>query len=150
VPAGALIAARLLPHVAQTTAVWSTWWGGVIGPGSGRLANRIGNGNALLAGAALLALSLLLLLVPSVSAVVIALLGICCGFFAVHAAAVGALNRRLERGQGRANALYVLSYYLGAGFDVSWSSWVYQHLGWDALVAIAVLLTAIPALAGWL
>lgn len=136
---------------AQTTAVYLVYLVGVVvGPASGRFSNRFGNGNTLLFGALLLAASLLLLLVPAVSAVVIALLGVCCGFFAVHAAAVGALNRRLEHGQGRANALYVLFYYLGAGFGVSWSSWVYQHLGWAAMIAGALMLTAIPGAVGWL
>ena len=40
------------------------------------------------------------------------------GFFTVHAAAVGALNRKLTVGQGRDNALYVLGYYVGAWFGM--------------------------------
>ena len=57
------------------------------------------------------------------------LIGICTGFFAVHSAAVGSLNRRLSSGQGRANALYVLFYYLG---------------GWQALIYFCASFLLIP------
>ncbi len=84
-----------------------------MGPTAGRAGNRFGSGNTLLGGVAVLGVSLTLILLPSITAVVIALLGICAGFFTIHAAAVGSLNRKLSSGQGRANALYVLFYYMG-------------------------------------
>ncbi|MEX2482073.1 MAG: MFS transporter [Gammaproteobacteria bacterium] len=132
-----------------STLVYLVYLVGVyIGPASGRLSNRIGNGNTLIAGALLLAASLAVLLVPSVVAVVLALIGVCAGFFAVHAAAVGALNRKLAAGQGRANALYVLFYYAGAGCGVSWSAWVYQQAGWNTVIGVAMMIAALPLLAG--
>ena len=133
----------------DTTLIYLVYIVGVfMGPASGRLSNRLGNGNMLMLGALMLASALALLLLPSVIAVVIALLGICAGFFGVHAAAVGALNRKLEFGQGRGNALYVLFYYLGAWFGVTWSAWVYQHLGWSVLVYVAMSLTLVPFAVG--
>ena len=133
----------------QTTAVYLVYLAGVfMAPASGRLSNRLGNGNTLILGALFLAGALCLLLVPSLIATLLALLGICAGFFTVHAAAVGALNRKLTGGQGRANALYILAYYLGAWFGVSWSAWVYQRFGWSELVVIAILLTSIPLVVG--
>ncbi len=120
----------------------------VMGPGAGRIANRYGTGRTLMGGATVLAAALLLLMVPSVLAVVAALVLVCGGFFTVHAAAVGALNRRLEHGQGRANALYVLGYYLGAWFGITWAAWVYQHYGWTAVMGCALLLVAVPFTAG--
>ena len=133
----------------ESSLVYLTYICGVaIGPAAGRLSNRVGNGNAMMIGSGLLAGSLLLLLIPTVGAVVLALVGVCCGFFAVHAAAVGALNRKLESSHGRANALYVLSYYLGATIGVSWSSWVYQYYGWELLIAVACAILIVPFLVG--
>jgi len=78
-----------------------------MGPTAGRTSNRFGSGNTLLGGTAVLGVSLMLILLPSITVVVLALLGICAGLFTIHATAVGTLNRKLSSGQGRANALYV-------------------------------------------
>ena len=129
--------------------IFFTYLSGIIvGPYTGRLSNRIGHGNAMLLGAALLGGSLLLLLAPGIGFITLALLGICCGFFALHAATVGALNSRLRDGHGRANALYVLSYYLGATIGVSWSAWVYQQFGWNKLVYVTLCIVLIPLIVG--
>jgi YNFM family putative membrane transporter len=120
----------------------------VMGPGAGRIANRHGTGRTLMGGALVMASALLLLMVPSVLAVGVALVLVCGGFFTVHAAAVGALNRKLTAGQGRANALYVLCYYIGAWFGITWAAWVYQHAGWNAVMGCAMLLVAVPFTAG--
>lgn len=133
----------------QTSLVYLVYLVGIVmGPGAGRIANRYGTGRTLMGGATVLASALLLLVVPSVTAVVLALVLVCGGFFTVHAAAVGALNRKLSAGQGRANALYVLGYYLGAWFGITWAAWVYQHAGWNAVMACAVVLVAVPFTAG--
>ena len=73
---------------------------------------------------------------------------VCGGFFTVHATAVGALNRKLTHGQGRANAIYVFGYYLGAWFGITWATWVYQHGGWQAVIGCCRLLVAVPFTAG--
>ncbi len=122
----------------------------VMAPNAGRIANRYGTGRTLVGGALVLAAALLLLMLPSLSAVVLALLLVCGGFFTVHAAAVGALNRKLKAGQGRANALYVLGYYVGAWFGITWAAWVYQHAGWNAVMGCALALVAVPFTAGLL
>ncbi len=110
--------------------------GVVIAPLSGRVSNRFGNGATLAAGAVLLAASLALTLVPFYTAVVLGLSGACLGFFSVHAAAVGALNRRLDRGRGRANALYVLGYYLGGTAGITLCGQAYQAWGWGGVCAL--------------
>ena len=133
----------------QTSLVYLVYLVGIVmGPGAGRIANRYGTGRTLMGGSAVLASALLLLLVPSVTAVVVALVLVCGGFFTVHAAAVGALNRKLIAGQGRANAIYVLGYYIGAWFGITWAAWVYQHRGWHAVMGCAVLLVGVPFTAG--
>jgi len=119
-----------------------------MGPTAGKISNRFGSGNTLIAGSVLLGLSLILILLPSVPAVVTALLGICAGFFTVHAAAVGSLNRKLTSGQGRANALYVLFYYMGGWFGITGAGFAYKHGGWSLVVYICLFLLLIPLSAG--
>ncbi|MCW8902871.1 MFS transporter, partial [Sedimenticola sp.] len=98
-----------------------------MGPLSGRISNRIGSGNTLIGGTLLLGSSVALTLLPSIVAIILGLLGLCAGFFAVHAAAVGSLNRRLTGGQGRANALYVLFYYVGGWIGITGSGFAYTQ-----------------------
>jgi YNFM family putative membrane transporter len=119
-----------------------------MGPTAGNISNRIGSGNTLLGGSAFLGISLALILLPSISAVVLGLLGICAGFFTVHAAAVGSLNRRLSSGQGRANALYVLFYYLGGWLGITCTGLAFKQGGWNAVVYICAFLLLIPLGAG--
>jgi YNFM family putative membrane transporter len=80
--------------------------------------------------------------------IIIGLLGICAGFFSIHASAVGALNRKLTSGQGRANALYVLFYYMGGWFGITLSGFVYKHGGWNAMVCACAFLLIIPVITG--
>ncbi len=115
-----------------------------MGPAAGKMSNRFGSGNTLLFGSAVLAVALWLLIVPSVMAVIVGLMAICAGFFSIHAAAVGALNRRLSSGQGQANALYVMLYYLGGWLGITGTGMVYKLGGWNAFIYISLMLLVIP------
>lgn len=119
-----------------------------MGPVAGRISNRFGNGHTLVAGALVLAASLALLLCHTITMIVIGLIGVCGGFFGVHASAVGALNRKLSSGQGRANALYVLFYYVGGWVGITASGWAYQFGGWRAVVMVGWCLLIIPISTG--
>ncbi|MCW8889892.1 MAG: MFS transporter [Sedimenticola sp.] len=119
-----------------------------MGPLSGRISNRIGSGYTLIGGTLLLGLSIALTLLPSIIAIILGLLGLCAGFFALHAAAVGSLNRRLTGGQGRANALYVLFYYVGGWIGITVSGYAYTQWGWQGVILICLLLLLLPFMAG--
>ena len=97
---------------------------------------------------AVLGLSLAVLMLPAPAAVVAGLLGIRAGFFAVHAAAVGALRRRLSCGHGRANALYVLFYYLGGWSGITLSSFAHRPCGWNTVIVLCLAILLIPLAAG--
>ncbi len=118
--------------------------GAVMGPLSGRLANRFGAGRTMALGAVVLGVSLAGLLVPSLPVVVLALLGSCAGFFTTHAAAAGALNSRLTASRGRGNALYVLFYYMGGAVGITASGYAWRHGGWPAVLTLNGLVLAIP------
>jgi len=121
----------------------------VVGPLAGRLSNRIGNGWSMITGAACFAAALAATLVPSKLVIVAALLGICLGFFTIHAAAAGALNRRLSSGQGKANSLYVLFYYLGGAAGISLNGQAYLRWGWPGVVGVGLVTLLLPAGIGW-
>jgi MFS transporter, YNFM family, putative membrane transport protein len=134
----------------MTTSLYVVYVVGIfMGPISGRLCNRIGCGDTLIGGAVLLGISLALVMRPSVLAVVAGLTGVCAGFFTIHAAAVGCLNRRLFSGHGRANALYVLFYYLGGWLGITGTGFAFKHGGWNAVIYICSFLLLIPLAAGF-
>ena len=119
-----------------------------MGPVAGKLSNRLGGGTTLLSGAIILGSSLMLMLLPSFIAVVAGLLGICAGYFTIHAAAVGSLNRKLAADQGRANALYVLFYYLGGWAGITCSGLAFKQGGWHTVIYFLAFLLLIPLGAG--
>lgn len=133
----------------MTTLVYLVYVVGIfIGPIAGRISNRFGSGNTLLAGTGVLGGALVLILLPSIIAVILGLLGTCAGFFTIHSAAVGSLNSKLSSGQGRANSLYVLFYYIGGWLGITGSGLAYKQGGWSALIYISMLLLIIPLSAG--
>jgi len=133
----------------KTTLLYLVYIVGIfIGPISGRVSNRFGSGQTLLVGSVVLGGALVLILLPFTPAIILGLLGLCAGFFAIHAAAVGSLNRKLLSGQGRANALYVLFYYLGGWLGITGSGFAYKQGGWNVLVTVLLLLLIIPLSVG--
>ena len=129
----------------MTTLLYVVYVVGILmGPISGKISNRFGSGTTLLGGTVFLGASLALILLPSIPAVVLGLLGICTGFFTIHAAAVGSLNRRLISDQGQANALYVQFYYLGGWLGITCTGFAFKQGGWNAVIYICASLLLIP------
>ena len=120
----------------------------IVGPLSGKLSNKIGNGATMMLGAAVLALSLAATHIASLWAVVAGLCGVCLGFFAIHSAAAGSLNQKLKSSRGRANSLYVLFYYLGGSIGITISGYAYQAFGWPGVTGISMVLLAVILIAG--
>ena len=119
-----------------------------IGPIAGAISNRIGNGATMALGSILFASALAATLIQSILAIMLSLIGVCAGFFAIHASAAGSLNRRLVSSRGRANSLYVLFYYLGGFLGITVSGYVYLFAGWSGVVVLGTLLLFIPFIAG--
>ncbi|WP_306591393.1 MFS transporter [Geothrix sp. 21YS21S-4] len=119
-----------------------------MGPLAGRLSNRIGNGTAMVAGAVVFGGGLAVTLIPAGWAMALALGLVCAGFFTIHASAAGALNRKLSAGRGRANACYVLFYYLGGAAGITLSGHAYHRAGWHGVVALAAMVLLVPLSTG--
>jgi YNFM family putative membrane transporter len=127
------------------TSLYLTYIIGIfIGPIAGKISNRFGSAAALIGGGAVLFFSLGLIMLPSIMAVIGGLIFLCAGYFSIHAAAVGALNRKLSVGQGRANALYVLFYYVGGWIGITLSGVLYSKKGWSAVVCFCAIILLIP------
>jgi len=118
------------------------------GPFSGTLTRRVGTGFTLIAGCALFGFSIALTLVPFLPVIAASLAGICGGFFAMHAAAVGSLNGRLTGSRGRANSIYVLLYYLGGAAGISAGGAAYARWGWHGTAAVGGLALLVPLSVG--
>jgi YNFM family putative membrane transporter len=131
------------------TMMYLAYIGGIIvGPLAGNLSNRIGNGTAMMLGTALFWLFLATTLVGSLAVIAASLAGICVSFFAIHAAAIGSLNRKLTSGQGRANSLYVLFYYLGGATGITLSGSAYVRFGWYGVAAVGFAVLGVPFFVG--
>ena len=87
-------------------------------------------------GSLLLAAAVGATLIPSLTAIAASLVLMCAGFFSIHAAAIGLLNQRLTSSRGRANSLYVLSYYLGGAAGITVYGYAYTGYGWNGAVAL--------------
>lgn len=119
-----------------------------MGPLAGRLANRMGGGATMALGAMILALSIAVTLICSLPVIALGLAGICAGFFAIHAAAVGLLNSRLTAARGRANSLYVLFYYLGGAAGITLSGYAYSRGGWSGVAILVGGVLLLPLVIG--
>src|SRR5205085_10383329 len=110
--------------------------GMVAGPLAGKLSNRLGSGPTMSLGAAVLALAITCTLIPSLGVIAASLPAVCGGFFVMHAAALGTLNRRLTSSRGRADSLYVLSYCLGCASGSSAAGYADTHARWGRCVPL--------------
>lgn len=119
-----------------------------LGPIAGKMSNRFGGGNALIAGSVILGISQATLLIPSSIAIIVGLLGVCAGFFTIHAVAVGLLNRKLSSGHGKANSMYVLFYYTGGWVGITGAGFAYQHAEWNGVVFFVMCFLIIPFTTG--
>jgi MFS transporter, YNFM family, putative membrane transport protein len=120
----------------------------VMGPVSGRLSNRMGSGVTIVIGSLLLAAAVGATLIPSLAAIAASLVLMCASFFSVHAAAIGLLNRRLTSSRGRANSLYVLSYYIGGAAGITACGYAYDSYGWNGTVGLGTAVLLIPLAIG--
>lgn len=119
-----------------------------LGPLAGKLSARFGGGIMLISSSILLGLSMILLLMPSITAVIIGLLGVCAGFFSMHTVAVVLLNRKLTCSHGKANALYVLFYYTGGWLGITGAGFAYESANWKGVIYFLLSFLIIPLSVG--
>ncbi len=120
-----------------------------VSPLAGGLADRVGPLPVLSAGVALAALGVGLTLGDHAVAVVIGIVALTAGFFAVHAVASSWVGRLGGAHKGHATSLYLLAYYLGSSVLGSWGGRWWERAGWPGVVGLALLALAGVAACAW-
>ena len=121
----------------------------VTSPVAGGLADRHGPLPVLLGGVAITALGVLLTWWPQAWAVVLGIVGLTVGFFAMHAVASGWVGRLAGAHKGHATSLYLLAYYLGSSVLGSWGGRFWEHAGWTGVCGFSLVALAGVAGCGW-
>jgi len=120
----------------------------VVGPLAGYSTVRYGSRRTLSTGIIILFISIWVLKGQEMFHIIIGLSGICFGFFMIHTTATARLNRKIERGLGQANSLYMIFYYLGAFCGSIWAILVFELTSWNTVMHISLGLTLVLFVAG--
>lgn len=112
-------------------------------------ARRHGERLVIAAGFAIASVGALGTQLPSVTGVVLALVVLCVGMFAVQSTAPAYVNRNAEGAKGAASALYVSFYYVGATLGAFLPGHAYQRWGWSGVVATCLGSFGVGLAADW-
>lgn len=108
---------------------------------AGRLADRFGRAQTLLAAEVVSASGLLLTLPNNLPVLLVGVLLFTAGFFAAHAIASGWVGLLAREHRAEASSLYLFAYYVGSSVLGAASGLAYAAGGWNASVAyVGVLL----------
>ena len=114
---------------------------------AGRLVPRFGARQTLQGGIGLMLAGVVLCAGPWLAAVVAGLALFTVGFFAAHAVASGQVGGSAKSAKAQASALYLCAYYLGSSVIGYLAGYVWEGLGWQALlVALGLVFMAAGAL----
>jgi len=134
----------VLPDITVTAVFVVYLVGSFTATRSGRLVARAGRGRVVAGAIAAQTLGAVVTLPQWLPTIVVGLVIVTAGFFALHAVAAGWVAE-LGRGSAVPSALYTIGYYLGAGV-LGWAlGLVYDVDGWAALVAALVALGILSA-----
>lgn len=116
-------------------------FGMVASPVAGGLADRLGRGPVLIAGALLMAAGVVLTLFEPLAVIVTGIVLLTAGFFVAHSVASGWVGRLAQQSKGHASSLYLWGYYMGSSVLGAGAGWFWSRWGWTGVgsVALAVL-----------
>jgi YNFM family putative membrane transporter len=120
-------------------------FGMVASPVAGGLADRLGRGPVLIAGALMMAAGVLCTMLPRLTSIVIGIVLMTAGFFVAHSVASGWVGRLASQSKGHASSLYLWAYYmgssvLGAGAGWFWGRWAWLGVGCISLTVLALMI----------
>src|SRR5262245_35800280 len=113
---------------------------------AGQAVRRFGTRPTLWASLALAAVGLLLLLLPSLSAVLLGMVLVAAGTFFAQATATSFVGRAATGDRGSASGIYLACYFAGGLVGTAILGQVFDRLGWPACVAGIGLSLAVAAL----
>ncbi|HLN58889.1 MAG TPA: MFS transporter [Thermoanaerobaculia bacterium] len=117
---------------------------------SGKLSGRVGRRGLMAAGLAIAGVGILGTLVHSLPAIVVSLVVLCVGMFAVQSTAPAFVNANAAGAKGAAGALYVTFYYLGASVGSFLPGYAWQAWGWPGVAGSCLAALAVGLAADWL
>jgi predicted MFS family arabinose efflux permease len=117
-------------------------------PAAGRITARFGPGNTVPASLAVALLGLVLMLLPSLLAVVAGLTLVGIGTFFAQAVATGHVGRIAKGDKAAASGLYLSSYYCGGLAGAAAVGQLFDRFGWIVAVAGVFAALALAALLG--
>jgi len=110
---------------------------------AGKLADRLGRRNVLWLFMVVMIAGLLVTLHDSVAAIVLGVGLATFGFFAAHSVASSWVGRRARPPQALASSIYLFCYYAGSSVVGWFTGYVWQHAGWDGVIALLAALLAL-------
>lgn len=132
---------------AVASLLFLSYTAGMIGSGmAGSATLRWGRYGVLTTATVLLLIGLGGLFTTSVILLLAALLLLTFAFFCAHATASAWVGSHATTGRAQATALYTLAYYLGASLFGWLGGVVYDAVGWNGTVALAMTLTVLAGL----
>ncbi len=105
---------------------------------SGQLSRRVGRRAVMAVGLAIAFAGVLGTLIHSLAAVVVSLVILCVGMFAVQSTAPAFVNANARGAKGAAGALYVTFYYVGASLGSLLPGYAWQAWGWPGVASACV------------
>ena len=118
-------------------------FGMVASPVAGGLADRLGRGPVLIAGALLMAAGVVLTLFQPLAVIVTGIVLLTAGFFVAHSVASGWVGRLATQSKGHASSLYLWGYYMGSSVLGAGAGWFWSRWGWSGVGSVALLVLAL-------
>ncbi|MDR0216091.1 MAG: MFS transporter [Comamonas sp.] len=118
-------------------------FGMVASPVAGGLADRLGRGPVLVAGALLMAAGVVLTLFQPLVAIVVGIVLLTAGFFVAHSVASGWVGRLATQTKGHASSLYLWGYYMGSSVLGAGAGWFWSRWGWNGVGSVSLLVLAL-------
>ena len=117
-------------------------FGMVASPLAGGLADKLGRGPVLIAGALLMAAGVALTLLQPLAIIVTGIVLLTAGFFVAHSVASGWVGRLAMQSKGHASSLYLWGYYMGSSVLGAGAGWFWSRWGWSGVGSVALLVLA--------
>lgn len=117
-------------------------------PAAGRITSRYGAGTTVPASLAVALLGLVMMLLPSLVAVIAGMTLVGIGTFFAQAVATGHVGRIAQGEKASASGLYLSSYYCGGLFGAAVIGQLFDRFGWNAAVAGVFAALGLAALIG--
>lgn len=118
-------------------------FGMVASPVAGGLADRLGRGPVLIAGALLMAAGVVLTLLQPLAIIVTGIVLLTAGFFVAHSVASGWVGRLAQQSKGHASSLYLWGYYMGSSVLGAGAGWFWGHWGWSGVGSVSLMVLAL-------